>query len=197
MQTSTDPDVLRKVTHLFPIFLGLRLVPLGLWFIAAPLGLFGPMTEWNQGVPVTVAVVATWAIHRWYASHYGTVEPVKLRFGRNWALLIGVLAGYAALALTPRALDLEPLVLIVALVLLATAIAFMLPRALAGGHRAVAVFLVVAVAGAVLVLATSRSADGLGSLGTALSAVTGVLLVLAGGIEHWLLVRAMSPSAEA
>lgn len=193
MQTSGDPGTLRKVTHLFPTFLGLRLVPLGLWFVAAPLGLFGPFTEWNQAVPVAVAVAATWAIHRWYASRYGTVEPVKLRFGRNWALLLGVLAGYAALALFPRTLALEPLVLVVVLVVFAAAIAFMLPRALAGGRGAVAVFLAVAALAAVLMLALTRGAAGVGSLGASLSMLTGVLLVLAGGIEHWLLVRAMRP----
>ncbi len=197
MQTSTGPTVARKFTQLFPAFRGLRLLPLGLWFVAAPLGVFGPLTERNQALPVVVAVASTWAIHRWYARHYGTVEPVNLRFGRNWALLLGVLVGYAALAAARRALDLEPLVLVVALVLFATAIAFVLPRVVASGWWAVAAFLALAAVGAVLLLAVTRGADGVGSLGVSFSVILGVLLILAGAIEHWLLRRTMRRSVEA
>lgn len=197
MQTLSNPSALRTVTQLFPVFMGLRLLPFGLWFAIAPLGVVGPMTEWNQAVPVAVAVVATWAIHVWYASHYGRVEPRKLRFGRNWALLLAVVVGYTALALTPRTLDIRPVVLLVVLVVFATAIAIMLPRALTRGYGAIAAFLVLAAAGAVILLVLTRGDAGISSLGVSLSLITGVLLILAGAIEHWLLLRALGRSMDA
>lgn len=191
MHTNTSPETLRRVTSLFPVFLGLRLLPVGLWFIALAMPLFDPLQRWGDRVLLVVAIVATWAIDRWYRRRYGTVEPKKLRFGRNWALLLGVVAAWVALAVGPRATNLEPVVVLVVLLLFATAIAFALPRAPSGGPWPAGIFLLVAALGGALLVAMPREAAAFGSLGARFSLITGILLVLAGGIEHHLLRRVM------
>ncbi len=196
LHTSTDPLRIRRVTTLFPVFLGLRLVPTGLWFLAVPLPVLGSFASWGHRLSLVAAIAVTWAVDRWYRRRYGTVEPEKLSFGRNWALLAGLLAVPAALAFGTRAFGLGPAVVFAVLALFASAIAFSLPRALARGPFAAVLFLVAAASGAALLVVVGRGPESFGSLGAAFSLATGALLVLAGAIEHRLLRRALGGRVE-
>ncbi len=197
LHTDTDPHDIRRVTTLFPVFLGLRLVPTGLWFLAVPLPVLGPFASWGHRLLLVAAIGATWALDRWYRRRYGSVEPERLSFGRNWAFLAGLVAVAAALAFGSRAFGLGPTVVFAVLALFASAIAFSLPRALARGPLAAGLFLAAAALGAALLVAVGRGPETFGSLGAAFSLAVGALLVLAGAIEHGLLRRALGGRVEA
>lgn len=185
----TNLDTLRHVTRLFPIFLGLRLLPVGAWFLLVSLG----GMDWFPGWPhlaLLAAVAAIWPIHRWYQERYGTVEPERLSFGRNWALLAGVVGGYLALGLG-AASGMRPLMLALLLIVLATVALFALPRSFTGDRRTTAMFLAAAGLCGLLLLVPFRDPTRLGAVGRWFSLSIGLLLCLAGWIEHYSLARAV------
>lgn len=191
-------DDLRRVTHLFPTFLGLRLVPFGLWFLA--IGLTSPLVNRISNavhlVVVALVIAAIWRIHRWYRREYGTVEPERLGLGRNWPILGGWVAALVVFGLGAAQIgDDFRLVLLLVLVLFATVVLFALPRAFGPDRLLTAVVPAVAlVAGAgfvYLALDPARFA----SIGSLFSSTLGILFCLAGWIEHRQMTRAMEQLA--
>lgn len=187
-------EALRQLTTLFPLFLGLRLLPVGLWFVLVSMG-FGQFPSALHGLLMVVAAAATWAIHRGYRERYGVVEPERLRFGRNWALLAGLTAAYLALAVGAARLGPRPLVIVLVVIVFATGALYALPRFLSGARLA-AGFGVVAVSCAALVAALPRDPARLGEVGWMFSLALGLALSIAGWAEHRSLVRALSAADE-
>lgn len=190
------PEPYRSLTTLFPMALGLRLLPVGAWFLAISLPGLGRFPSAAHLALGAVALLAILPIHRWYRTRYGFVQPDRLRLGRSWALLAGLAAAGLALGLGGNLLGLGPLVVILVLILLATVVAFALPRPFAGGRVATALLVIVAGLCAVFLVAWSRDPARLGSMGTLFSVSAGALLCLAGLAEHRLLARAFPAGGE-
>lgn len=190
----SEPREFRHVTRLFPSFLGLRLLPVGAFFLAVGLAspLPGELPTPLQAVLLVIALAAIWPIHRWYRREYGTVEPERLGLGRNWVILAGLAVATVAMALGAQRFGGESrqVVLLVA-VLLVTAVLYALPRAFGGGGLAVAVVAAIALLGAAVMLAVGRDPLGFNRLGTLFSLIVGIALSLAGWLEHRLLRRTL------
>lgn len=184
----------RHVTHIFPTFLGLRLIPVGLWFLVVGLAssVGGRLPTGVLAVLVVLATASIWPIHLWYRREFGVVEPERLGLGRNWMILLGL--GLAVLALSLGAQKLggtATLVLLLVLVFFATAVLFALPRAFGGGTMAIALLSAVVVLGAALLLLIGRDPARFNYLGALFSLVVGVILCAAGVVEHLLMKRAL------
>ena len=189
-------DTLRDITYLFPVFLGLRLVPAGLWFLAVAIPGLGGFPSAFHLVLLLLAAAAVWWIDRWYRARYGIVQPAKLRLGRSWALMLGLAAAWLALRLGAAAVGLRPVVIILAVILFVTAVLFALPRAFPGGRLATAFLLIAAALCAVLMIVLTRDPASLGATGAVFSLAVGLMLCLAGAIEHGLLARAFTRLGE-
>ena len=189
-------DTLRSVTHLFPGALGLRLLPVGLWFLAISIPGLRPFPGPLHLVLGLLAALSIWPIHRWYRARYGFVQPERLRFGRNWAILLGLVVAGGALGLGAALPGVGTLVLTLVLVLFGTAVAFALPQPFPGGRLAAVLLLLVAGLCAVLLITLTRDPAPLGSMGGLFSRSVGALLCLAGVIEHRLLTRALDKLGE-
>lgn len=188
----SDPHRLREITRIFPTFLGLRLLPAGFWFLLVPIPALGLFASPAHLALMVVAAAATWPIHLWYRRRYGRVEPERLRLGRGWALLTGLVAAYLALAMGAAAFGHHRLVLLLVVVLFLTAAALARPRPLAGGSRPALAFWGVAGLAALLLLWVTREPRQLAAAGDLFSLGVGVLLVLGGLIEHASLRRAFA-----
>jgi hypothetical protein len=189
-------DRYREVTHLFPVFLGLRLLPVGLWFLIAALPGVGGFGSSLHKLLLVVAIAAVWWTHRWYRERYGVVEPRKLSLGRSWVLLFGWLAAVVAMSFGGALLGLRPLVLLVVLILLATAALWSLPRLFGPGAPLLTAFIALAAVAGVLMLGATRDPADLGAGGGLFKISVGVLLCLAGVLEHRSLVDAFEGAGE-
>ena len=185
-----DPTAVRKLTTLFPVFLGLRLVPAGLWFLSLALPLPGTVFHPLHVALLIAAVVGTWWIHRWYGERFGRVEAERQRFGRSWVLAGGVAAAYLALAGGTGRLDTRNLVLVLTLIVFAAGAGWALPRFLSGGRMAAGVALV-AVLAAIILIAMPSEPAGLGAMGWLFSLALGLVFCLAGWAEHRSLTTAL------
>lgn len=182
----------RRITHLFPSFLGLRLVPVGLFFvivgIASPL--VGIVPTAALVALLAIAVAAVYPIHRWYRREFGVVEPERLALGRNWAILAGLLIAVLAMGVGAQRLGgTSAQVLLLVVVFFLTAALFALPRAFGGGGKALAALVAIVVLGVALLLAAGSDPVRFNHLGALFSLVVGVTLCTAGVIEHRLLAR--------
>jgi hypothetical protein len=183
-----EPDTCRRVTRLVPSVLGLRVVPIGLWFLAAPA--LGPFHgSLSQMAPLGIAVAVVWGIHRWYGARYGRVEAWTVRLERQRALLPGLGAAMLALAAGSAALEPRELILLLVLVLFATAVGLVWPRRVSRALFPIAAVASAAVAGATALLLWGLDPTRLGSLGDLFSLSVGAVLCLAGVVEHLALAR--------
>ncbi len=184
---------LRHLTQLFPTFLGLRLVPVGLWFLAV--ALVSPLPGLHEGLLGALAALAAgaiWWVHLWYRREFGVVEPRRLGMGRSWALLLGLGVAVAAFGLGASRLGgTASLVLVLVLVLFVTAVLFALPRVFGGGLKVIALLAGVVLLGAVVLLAAGRDPVRFNHLGALFSLSVGAILIAAGAIEHRLMTRAL------
>lgn len=188
----SEPRELRHVTRLFPSFLGLRLLPVGGFFLGVGLAsmLPGELPSSVQAVLLVVSVAAIWLIHRWYRREYGRVEPERLGLGRNWTILAGLAVAAVAMAIGAQKFGGEGRqVVLLVMVFLVTAVLYGLPRAFGGGGLAMAVVAAIAVLGAAVILAVGRDPLGFSRLGTLFSVIVGIALAVAGWLEHRLLRR--------
>lgn len=190
----TRTEDLRHVTHIFPTFLGLRLIPVGLLFlivgVAAPL--VGRIASGPRALLAVLAVAAIWPIHRWYRREFGTVEPERLGLGRSWMILAGLVAALLVFGLgASRVGDDFRLVLLLVLILFATVVLYALPRAFGSGRLLPGAVIAVAVGVGALFVFLARDPARFASIGSLFSATVGVLLCLAGWIEHVQMTRAM------
>lgn len=192
MKTMHDPASLRKLTTLFPVFLGLRLVPVGLWFASLALPLPGTVPHPLHLVLLIAAAAAVWWIHGWYRRGFGMVEADRQRFGRSWALAGGLAAAYLALAAGTGRLETHNLVLMLVVILFAAAAGWALPRFL-DGLRLVGAIALVALAAATLLVALPSEPERLGAAGWLFSLALGLVLCAAGWAEHQALTAALPP----
>lgn len=187
-------EAYRDVTRAFPHFLGLRMVPVGVWFLLVPA--LGPFDARPALVaPLLAAVAASWGIGRWYRRRFGSVETGQASLGRNWPILLGLVAASLALAAASFARVLGPamLVAVLVLILFATVVLVGWPRRFdRRSLAAVAVTGVVAIAGAVLLAVASHDPGRIGSTGDLFSVVVGSILCCSGLLEHRSLVRALA-----
>ena len=191
MNRATDP---RRVTHLFPTFLGLRLLPVSLFFLIVGIAppLVGPLSTPVQAVLIIAAVGAIWPIHRWYRREYGVVEPARLALGRNWMILGGITVAFVAMGLGAHRLGgVETQVLLLVLVFFVTAVLFALPRVFGGGSMAITVLAAIVILGIALLLAAGRNPGWFNYLGSLFSFSVGLMLCAAGVLEHHLLTDAL------
>ena len=191
-----DPTAVRKLTTLFPVFLGLRLVPAGVWFLSLALPLPGTIPHPLHWAVLIAAVVGVWWAHRWYGERFGRVEAARRRFGRSWVLAGGLAAAYLVLAGGTGRLETRSLVLVLALIVFAAGAGWALPRFLGGARLAVAVGLVAVLAAAILVAVPSEPA-GLGAMGWLFSLALGLVLCIAGWVEHRSLTAAFETATVA
>ena len=194
MNQIADP---RRVTHLFPAFLGLRLLPVAAFFlvvgVAAPT--VGPLSTPVQAVMVVAALVAIWWIHSWYRREFGVVEPERLALGRSWMILIGISVAFVAMGVGAHQIGgVETQVLFVVLVFFATAVLFALPRAFGGGAGAIGLLAVIVLAGVAVLLVAGRNPSWFNYLGSLFSVAIGGMFGAAGIIEHRLLADALGAS---
>jgi hypothetical protein len=183
----------RATTRAFPTLLGLRVVPIGAWFLLVPA--LGPFRLTTLVTPLVVALVATWWTDRWYRRTFGSVEPERARLGRSRRILYGVLAAQVAMAAGSAALLPGPATLVGTLVviLFATVVLFGWPASFGSESNleSGALGIVAVVSGAILVSA-SHDPERIGTTGDLFSLLAGAILCLAGIIEHRSLSRAFS-----
>ena len=190
---------LRRVTHLFPTFLGLRLVPVGLWFVVFVLAerLTGPVPTALHVVLAALAAAAIWPIHRWYRRELGVVEPERLGMGRNRVILLGLALAVLAFGLGAQRLGgTTAQVVLLVVILFATAVLYAQPRAFGGGLTGIALIIAAAVLGIPPLLAAGRDPASFNNLGALFALTVGVTLCAAGVLEHHLLKRQLGRLAE-
>jgi len=179
-----------RLTRLFPTFLGLRLLPFGLWFLLAAASGAGLVRAGLHLWALPLVLVATWLIHRRYRQHFGVVEREHIPLGRNWAILACLLVAYLALRFV--AVDTDPLLLLQILVLLLflTAVLLFLPT-LGQGLAVAAVFVGAALFLALPLLLFVTGGEQPGYGGAAFSLCLGFVLAVAGILDHFLLSRSL------
>ena len=183
------------ITSIFPFLWGLRLLPLGLFVLAAGANdarLIPPLSHF-LGLPVVVLL--TWMIHRYYRRSFGVVEPEA--------------CGTAALGTLFRAIGLA-LIAVLAFDLIARLRVSMTGIVMAGFEFAL-LFLVLrrpyrlayAIAGAVLLcgflLLSFRIPSGIDDRvfepgGLLQNLFVGTVLILGGIADHVVLTRSLAPA---
>jgi hypothetical protein len=185
----------RDVTRDLPSFLGLRLLPVGVWFLVAPaLGRF-EASRAHYGLAIAAAVAIVW-IDRLYRRRFGTVVTDRVRLGRARGLVAGAAVAYLALFAASSLPGTEALVGALVAIVFGTAAVVVRPLAFGAPRRRLeAVALGVAFGGAAAVAAAGSPLAHRGA-GVLLCLAMGVLLCLAGVAEH-LALRAALPATEA
>lgn len=190
----TGPEQARRVTRVFPAFLGLRLVPVGLFFlsigVASPFP--GETPTWVQAILFLAAAAAIWPIHGWYRREFGAVEPERLRLGRNWMILAGLVVAVLAMSAGAHRLGgISIQVLLVVVTFFLTAVLFALPRAFAGSSAELTLLAAMVVLGVAILLFAGRDPVSFNYLGALFSGAVGMMLCTAGVIEHRRLIRTL------
>ncbi len=177
----------REITRGFPTFLGLRLLPAGVWFVIVALmaPLSGELPTLPLAVLAAAMVGAIWWIHSWYGRELGTVQPPRLELSRSRAFLVAIGVAAVAMWLSSSTLDAQgTLVLFLTLLLLVSAASFALPRVAGGGGGAIAIVIAIVALGVAAILFVARDPETLGSVGMLFSLTVGLMVSVAGLLEH-------------
>lgn len=191
----TDPNEASRLTRIFPAVLGLRLLPAGLWFLTAAASGAGVAPRGLHFWLLPPALLATWVVHRLYRRRFGSVERERLPLGRSWAILGFLLAAYATLRLVSAETDPLLLLQILVVLLFVTAVLLFVPTlgqglAVAAGFLGLAMFLALPL----LLFVTGSDEPGCG--GAIFSLCLGMVLTVAGIVDHVLLVRSLERTGD-
>jgi hypothetical protein len=182
---------IRAVTANFYLLQGLRLVPIGLWLMAAGSGLLGAPGNCTLALPALLVTMALyWAAGRYYERNFGRVERAAAdRRAENIAGVVMLAALLVAQAIeSVWRLPFSLLALVIA------AFLFYVHWRTPGGFRKHYLGLAVLLAAlSVVPLFLNRDAQG---LWPALQVVTGAALAAGGLLDHLVLSRALHLTAE-